>query len=365
MNRKHITIYDIAREAEVSPATVSRILTGSAKVREDKYNRVMALIEKYSFSPNAMARSLSETHSRVIGMVLADAGNPYYNSVFSACVDEAYRRGYSVMMYNTLSRAELEDAALNKLQEQRVDVIIICGGRVDLSFPDAAFSRLLEKLRQTTPIVVASKSRWEGICGVAIDHEKSMDLAMDYLLELGHRRIGFVYAGPQYYGTEEKIDRFRDRMARAGLAARQDWLVGIPGYDCESGRDAIDRLMAMADRPTALLGLNDVIAAGMLQGLLGHGVRIPEEMSLMGFDDTFIAQITSPHLTAVKYDYGKFAQMLVDAALAAATGEKRPMNQLMAPSLSVRQSCASPAGPGNDKISSNNSEKCPKWLDSF
>ncbi len=342
MNRRHVTIYDIAREADVSPATVSRILTGRAKVSDDKYNRVKALIDKYNYSPNAMARGLSATRSRVMGMVLADAGNPYYNSVFSACVDEAYRRGYSVMMYNTLSRAELEDEALAKLLEQRVDAIVITGGRIDLAEPDPAFTRLIEKSKAATPIVVASKSRWEDIYGVAIDHERSMDIAMAYLLGLGHRDIGFCYAGPQYYGTVEKLARFRACLASAGLAPREEWLIHVPGYDCESGREAIHRLMDMEKKPTALLGLNDVIAAGMLQGLLDYGVRIPEDVSLMSFDDTFITQITSPHLTAVRYDYRAFAAMLVDAALAAATGEKRPMNQLATPELSVRQSCAEP-----------------------
>ena len=340
MNRRHVTIYDIAKEADVSPATVSRILTGKAKVSDDKYKRVKALIDKYNYSPNAMARSLSETHTRVIGVVLADASNPYYNSVFSACVDEAYSRGYSVVMFNTLSRAELEDAALNKLLEQRVDVIIICGGRIDLHEPDAGFVRFMKKSMETTPIVLASKSRWEGIHGVAVDHERSMDLAMDYLIGLGHRDIGFFYAGPEYYGSVEKIARFRACIERAGLALREEWLVHIDGYNCESGRDGIDRLMRLEARPTALLGLNDVIAAGMLQGLLGYGLSVPGDISLMGFDDTFITEITSPRLTAIGYDYAGFAGKLVDAAIAVAEGEQRPMNQLVEPRLSIKQSCA-------------------------
>lgn len=342
MNRKHVTIYDIAREAEVSPATVSRILTGSAKVREEKYSRVMALIEKYNFSPNAMARSLSETHSRVIGMMMVDASNPYYNALFAACVNEAYSRGYSVMMYNTLSKPELEDATLNKLLEQRVDVILICGGRIDLMTPDEAFARTLEKAMATTPIVVASKSRHERIRGVAVDHEGSMDLAMAYLISLGHRDIGFVYAGPENYGTVEKVDRFRLCLERAGLPAREDWMVCIPNYNLESGRVGAQRLLALDERPTALLALNDIIAAGVLQELLASGLRIPEDMSLMSFDDTFITQITSPHLTAIQYDYGEFARMLVDAALAAANGERTAMNRLVEPKLAVKQSCAPP-----------------------
>ena len=339
-NRKSITIYDIAKEAGVSPATVSRILTGNTAVRQEKRDRVNRIIEKYNFRPNALARALSETRTKVIGMVLADTGNPYYNSVFAACGNEAYKRGYVTMLLNTFSRPELEDSALTKLQEQRADAIIICGGRIDLAEPDPAFMQLLETTLETTPIVVGSRSPMEKIHGVAVDHKKSVDIAVDYLISLGHKDIGFVFTGTQYYGTQEKVERFREAMAAAGLPVREEWLIDVEGYDCKSGREGIDRLMACAKRPTALLGLNDVITAGMLQGLLEHGVRVPEDISLMGFDDTYITTITAPQLTAVDYDYNEYARMLVEAAIASIENAEYPRERLVPPSLSVKKSCA-------------------------
>ena len=176
--RKNITIYDIAREAGVSPATVSRIITGSTSVRQEKRDKVNWLIEKYNFRPNAMARALTETRTRVIGMLLADTGNPYYNSVFAACGNEAFKRGYVTMLLNTHSRADMEESGLTKLREQRVDAIIICGGRIDLAQPDPAFMQLLETTIETTPIVVGSRSPMERIPGVAVDHKGSVDLAL-------------------------------------------------------------------------------------------------------------------------------------------------------------------------------------------
>ena len=339
-NRKNITIYDIAKEAGVSPATVSRILTGSTSVRQEKRDRVNKLIEKYNFSPNAMARALTETRTKVIGMVMADTGNPYYNSVFAACGNEAYKRGYVTMLFNTYSRPEMEVAALTKLREQRVDAVIICGGRIDLAEPDLEFMQLLENTLRSTPIVVGSRSPMEKIHGVAVDHKGSVDLAVDYLVRLGHRDIGFVYTGMQYYGTQEKVERFRRAMADAGLPIREEWLIDVAGYDSMSGRAGIDQLMACSRKPTALLGLNDIITAGMLQGLLDHGVRVPEDISLLGFDGTYITTITSPQLTAVDYDYGEYARMLIDAAIAAIEDEECPRDQLVPPSLSVKKSCA-------------------------
>lgn len=344
MSRKHITIYDIAREAEVSPATVSRILNGSSRVKEENRQRVNALIEKYNFRPNAMARALSDTRSKLIGMVLADANNPYYSSLFSACVNEAYRRGYAVMMFNTLSRPELEDAALERLREQRADAVIVSGGRVDLTVEDPGFASMLDTTAENMHIVLASRSKHPKIHGIEVAHAQSVDLAMDYLLELGHRDIGFIYTGKQFYGTAEKLERFRQRMAQAGLEVQEQWMIDVQAYNCESGHEGVDRLMQLKDRPTALLGLNDMITAGVLQGLLEHGVRVPEDISLIGFDDTFITSITSPQLTAVHYDYDEYARLLLDAAEGVAEGRDVPWNQTLKCRLLPRKSCAKPCG---------------------
>ncbi len=337
--RKHITIYDIAREAQVSPATVSRILNGSGTVREEKRLRVQALIEKYNFQPNAMARALTDAQTRVIGMMLADVNNPYYNSLFTACVNAAYQRGYATMMFNTLSRPELEDAAMARLREQRADALIIIGGRIDLETPDPAFEHQLDMALETMPVVSASRSLRPSIYGVSVDHPGSMDVAMDYLLALGHTEIGFVYTGAQFYGTREKLERFRFRMAQAGLPVHEEWLIPVPGYDSPSGQEGIRKLMELDKRPTALLGLNDVIAVGMLQGLLSHGVKVPQEMSLIGFDDTFLTNVMTPQLTAVGYDYDEYAGMLMDAVLAAIEGKETVHNQLVTPMLFEKQSC--------------------------
>lgn len=340
MGRNKVTIYDIAREAGVSPATVSRILKGSATVSEEKVGRVSELIRKYNFHPSAVARALSQTRTRMIGMVMADTGNPYYSSVYSACCDEAYKRGYIPMLLSTQSRPEMEVSALTKLAEQRVDAIVICGGRVDLIEPDPVFTRLLMSIRETTHIVLGSKSRYERIYGVSVDHELSMNLAMDYLVKLGHREIGFVYTGIQYYGTKEKLERFRREMKIHGLPVREEWLIQVPGYDCGSGREGIERLLTLPQQPTALMGINDMVTAGMLQGLLAHGLHVPEDYSLLSFDDTYITTLTAPQLTAVDYDYGQYAHMLIDTAMEAMEEKGVPANRFIVPTLTVRNSCA-------------------------
>ena len=207
------------------------------------------------------------------------------------------------MLLSTQSCPEMEVSALTKLAEQRADAIIVCGGRVDLIEPDTAFTRLLMSIRETTHIVLGSRSHYERIYGISVDHETSMNLAVDYLAKLGHRDIGFFYTGTQYYGTKEKMERFHQEMALHGLPVREEWMIQVQGYDCGSGREGIERLLTLPQQPTALLGINDMVTAGMLQGLLAHGLRVPENYSLLSFDDTYIAPTLTVRSSCAAYPH--------------------------------------------------------------
>lgn len=346
MNKKHVTIYDIAREAEVSPATVSRILRGSSYVSEEKRRRVTQLIEKYNFRPNAAARALTKTQTRLVGMVMADVGNPYHSSLFTACVAEAHRRGYATMMFNTLSRPEMEEEAVLRLLEQRVDAIIISGGSIDREVLEPDFVQLLETAMKNVPIIAASRSKDERIFGVEVDHVGSVDLAMAHLLALGHRDIGFIYSGAHNYGTQEKLGCFRRHMEAAGLPVREEWLIDVVDYSCEAGRLGAERLVRLPVRPTAVICMNDLVASGVMQGLHASGVRIPQDISIVGFDNTFITQILSPQLTSVGYDYNVYAAMLMDAVTASIDGQHIGQNRRVPAMLSVKETTSQPMTAG-------------------
>lgn len=154
---KTITIYDIAREAGVSASTVSRVLTNKARVRPEKRERILKLIEKYNFTPNAMARGLVDTRSKVIGIIVSDVRNPFYSEMFVACEQAARKRGYTVLLYNSLREAELEIHLLEKLQEQRVDAVIQAGGKVDDLVSDPEYVDLVNSFPGRTPMVVTGK----------------------------------------------------------------------------------------------------------------------------------------------------------------------------------------------------------------
>ena len=341
MEKKSITIYDIAREAGVSPATVSRILTGSAGVREKKRAKVMELINKYNFQPNAHARALTENRSRLICMIVAHSGNSYYNSLFAACENEAYARGYLSLLLNTHSKPEHEASALSRTREMRPEAVIVAGGRIDLAVPDPQFMDLLSRSREKMRIVVGSRSPVPGIPGVSVNHRASMDIAVRHLAKLGHREIGFIYTGLPYYGTSERLDQFRKTMEELSLPVRPEWLIHVPDYDAVSGAEGVRRLLALDRKPTALLGMNDMVSVGILQGLLANGIRVPEDISLLGFDDTYITDITTPRLSSVGYDYNDFAKRLISTALSPEPPEELPRDQLIPVFVTERQSCRS------------------------
>ncbi|MCR4876181.1 MAG: LacI family transcriptional regulator, partial [Clostridiales bacterium] len=339
---KGVTIYDLAREAEVSPATVSRILNGTAAVKTEKRERVMRLIEKYDYHPNAMARALTESRSRLIGMVVAHSGNSYYNSLFAACESEAYRRGYVTMLMNTHSQPAFERSTLARLCELRAEAAVICGGSIDREPLDDDFLTLLRGVRGKMRVVVGSRSPFPGIPGIMVDHAASMDLAVRYLAKLGHRKISYIYTGSQFIGTQERLKLFRETMESLFLPVREEWLIQVPDYDISSGAEGIERLLSLPEQPTALLGMNDMVTAGMLQGLLNHGFSVPEDYSLLGFDDTFVAGITTPRFSSIGYDYHDYAVRLLDAALGDEPESAEPVTRRIPVYLKERESCAAP-----------------------
>ena len=338
MEKRSVTIYDIAREAGVSPATVSRILTGTASVREEKRQRVLEIIDRYDYTPNAYARALTENRNRTIGMVVAHTGNSYYNSVFAACESEAYRRGYVTMLMDTSSQPENEVSVLNRIRELRPEALILCGGRIDLEVPDTRFMELLKMTRKYTRVVVGSRSPMDGIPGIYVDHRASMNLGVRYLAGLGHREIGFVYTGSQFYGTVERLDEFRKVMAELKLPLREEFLIHAEDYTIEAGARAARKVARMERKPTALLGMNDMVSVGLLQGLHAAAINVPGEISVLGFDDTFVTDITTPRLSSVGYDYRSYGAMLVETAV----GEEQdwPANRQIPIFITERDSCA-------------------------
>ena len=231
---KAITIYDIAREAGVSPATVSRVLTNNANVSKGNKEKVQSLIEKYNFKPNALAKGLSDTQSKVIGIIAADVRNSYYADVFVACENAAREVGYTVLLSNAFGNMERELQHLDMMHQQRVDALIQLGGSVDAVVSYEEYIRKVQQFTTTIPMVVTGKLDGAACYEVQIDFDKATDFLMEYLFGLGHERIALVSGRHDVLGTRIKRHRYEKLLEKHGIAYREEYVVE-GSYDYESG----------------------------------------------------------------------------------------------------------------------------------
>jgi DNA-binding LacI/PurR family transcriptional regulator len=290
-----VTIYDIAKEAGVSPATVSRVLTNNARVSDEKRMVVEGLIEKYGFHPNAVARGLSTT-TKTLGIMIADIRNPYYASLAVECEKAANERGYLVILCNMLNDNAIEDAYLEKLYAQRVEAIIQIGCRVDDLVPDPAYIEHINRITRRIPFISTGKLTGTDSYSLRIDGIKAMKLIMDYLVGLGHRDIAFFGGAKRVLSTYEKWQQYIYLLGVHGLNFREDY-VQEWDYSEAGGYGCMKRLLQCKPIPTAAIAVNDYSAVGAMRAAAEAGLSIPEDLSLISFDNTFLSEVVQPKLT--------------------------------------------------------------------
>ena len=336
---KTITIYDIAKEAGVSASTVSRVLTGSASVRQEKKQRIQEIIDKYNFKPNALAKGLSDTATNTIGIIVADVRNPYYSALFVACEMAAERAGYNVALANSLDVKEREKSQLDIYLQQKVDAIILMGGRVDDLITDDAYAEKVRAVCKTTPVIVTGKLDKAPVRSVVINEAEAMNLVMQHLIEQGHEKIALVGGEMKVASTYYKYQRYQEILKKHGIEVHGEYVVNGK-YDPDSGYKATNKILDMKDKPTAIVAINDFAASGALRSIREHHLHVPEDISVISFDNTYITDLTVPKLTSVDYNYDNYGEMLIQTAIAASKGEKVEDVQRVDPSLVIRESTA-------------------------
>lgn len=335
---KTITIYDIAKEAGVSPSTVSRVLTGNVNVRREKKECVLRLVEKYNFRPNALARGLADTKSRVIGMLTADVRNPFYAALFVECELAAREAGYTLLCSNSLDIQEQEEALLEKLQEQKVDAILYVGGSVDDLSTKPEHAAFVNRIMLITPVIVTGKLNGTQCHMVQIDAKEAMDLLMEHLLALKHEEIALVGGNMAVSQTFVKAERYRQILQKNNLPCNPELMKVNGGYDVESGYALMNEMLDGGVLPTAVVAINDYTAVGIIRSITEHGFRIPQDISVVSQDNTFLTQIVAPKLTSVDYDYREFGRKLIATATELIEGREVPILQMVTPRLAVRES---------------------------
>jgi LacI family transcriptional regulator len=312
---KTVTLEDIARQAGVSPSTVSRVLNGSKRVAEGKRVRVLAAIEQHQYRPNPVARGLVRGQSMTVGVLMQDISSPFFARMVSGIEQGLDQGAYRPMFSSTHWRTENQEnelKSLNLLLERRVDGLIVLAS----SIPDAELRAIAAKI----PLIVVAR-RVQGLedqC-LYVDNQGGAYRATRYLLGLGHTRIAHIAGIPGHPDATDRQIGYSRALADAGIAV-DDHLIVTGQLNEESGVVAVEELLARGERFTAIFAANDQSAYGAMLGLFNHGYRIPNDMSLIGFDDQFLSAYTLPPLTTVR-------QPSIDMGRAAAEGLLRLLNK--------------------------------------
>jgi LacI family transcriptional regulator len=333
-----VTIREVAREAKVSVATVSRVLTGKSLVREETRERVRQVAERLRYLPHGAARSLITRRTMTLGVLLPDLHGEFFSEVIRGIVLRARRSGYHLLVSSSHSDlSEIEATVL--AMRGRVDGLILMSPDIDASWLHA-------RLPARLPVVLLNAAGETGTFEtIGVDNRGGAFAMTRHLLGLGHRRIGIV-RGPE--GNLDAAERLRGwRLAIQDLPSGDVDAVEVAGDFTEgAGERAAEARLASAPRPTAVFAANDAMAIGLLAGLRDRGVRVPEEMAVAGFDDVPIARYVSPALTSVRIPIAQLGERAVERLLHAVghDGEPERTHETLPTELVVRASCGAANG---------------------
>lgn len=353
---KPITIYDIAREAGVSASTVSRALRNSGGVSEDKKQRIMEVARKYNFKPSALARGLADSRSKCIGIIVADIRNPYYAELYASCEKAAQDAGYTLMIFNQVNwnredkegRAEAQIQLLEKMLSMKMEAVIVVDGMAADLISDVVYVEAVNRIMASIPVVITGKLDGTRCRIVRIDHMTSVDLLMEHLLSLGHRRIAMVGGQPDVFSTYEKQLRYKQILRANGIPFDPDLISEDGDYEEADGYRLMNRMFEKGVSMTAVIAVNDPAATGVVRSILEHGYRIPQDISVVSYDNTYISRMMIPRLTSVDYNYDLMGKTLIETAVSTIEGKSGDILQVVEPVLVCGESSGrapgSPAG---------------------
>jgi DNA-binding LacI/PurR family transcriptional regulator len=332
------TIRDVARHAGVSVATAARALGEYGYVSAATRDRVRRAARVLDYHPNAIARSMIKGRTHTLAVIVSDNANPFFAAVVRGIEDVVLAKGYAIMLCNADEDREKEAMYLRTVRQKRVDGLIVS--------PSGGSAPSLRGLMANgTPIVQVDR-RVPGLAAdaVLIDNRAGVRAAIEHLINLGHRRIGIISGPRRLYTGRERLEAYRATLRARGLPA-DDRLILEGSFKERSGYELVGQFLKMRRRPTAIFVANNLMTIGALLGLKEAGIRIPQEMAVVGFDDMEWAPILTPPLTAVAqpgYALGTAAgRLLLERLQTPRAG--RPQTVIFQPRLVIRESCGAGA----------------------
>jgi DNA-binding LacI/PurR family transcriptional regulator len=337
-----VTIKDVAKAANVAPSTVSRVIANSPRISEKTKEKVREVMKQLGYHPNFIARSLASQATRAIGLVLPSSTdivsqNPFFPIVLGGLSDGAHSKQYALHMTTGKTEEEIFEGVVSMVQGGRVDGVILLSSRVE----DPLVSYLLE---QDFPFVVIGKpfKNVEQISHVDNDNFKAAKDATNYLLSLGHEQIGFIGGNLNLVVTVERLLGYEKALRDAGLPLINEYVIHDE-FLREGGREAVQALLALKKLPTAMLVADDLMALGVLNALDELGISVPEDVSIVSFNNVLVAEMARPPLTSVDINIFDLGYEAAKSLIRKIENPKEPTKRIIISyELVKRSSCAKP-----------------------
>ena len=328
-----VSIYDIAKRARVSPSTVSRALDDHPYIRAETKKRILELAKEMDYVPSTVAKSLAANKTWTIGMVLAAISDPFMGRVVEGMERVAVEAGFNVFISTSQNDRQQEIAAIKMLQKRRVDGIIVIASHLFDQYPQF-FGR------SKVPIVIINEQKpGETMHFVTVDDVHAAQLAVEHLLALGHCRIGYVGVTNRPKSNQYRVKGYRDALEAAGIASDPALIFtsNTIADHAKVGEASLEPLLAAG--ATAVFCYNDTTAMGLLAACYKRGISVPDNLSIIGFDDIDMAAYTIPPLTTIRQPRFELGQRAMHMMLDLLAG-KEPENQVVPGELVVRQTTA-------------------------
>lgn len=327
------TIREVARLAGVAPITVSRVINHTGYISDDTRLKVEAAIAELDYVPNTLSQSLRWNQTRMLALVLTDVTNPFWTTVARGVEDAASEAGYHVILCNTDESPEKQESYLTALLQKRVDGVLLVPARDKLD--DIQRVQALK-----VPLVLLDRRLSQTLAdSVRCDSESGAYQLTRLLLEQGHHRIALLTGSEQVATATDRVDGYRRALREFGLSEESE-MITYGAFTVESGQEMTRAVLEMDPRPTAVFAGNNFIAIGMMQALNQAGVRVPEEVSVVGFDDLPASLLITPFLTVAAqpaYQMGREAMKLLVKRLKG-DGSALPQEVVLPVELIERQS---------------------------
>lgn len=328
--------------AGVSPKTVSNVVNNRPVVRPETSERVLQAIRELDYRPSAIARSMVTRTRRMIGFILPDIKNPGYPELVEASASQTRKSGFMLLLCNTGRDIEQEAQYLDLLIEHQVDGVILSESRMDSRAADILTRRGIQV------VLVNRHPREFGVNYFGVDNEGGAYAATRHLLSLGHRRIVHLRGEPGTSTSEEREAGFRRALQEFGLPVDEDRFF-LGDFRVRTSREAAERFLSLPERPTAVFAANDVTAIAVIDVALRRGLRVPEDLAVVGFDDIPIASSSQIALTTVRGDLRLIAEQATQLLLELIRDPQHPRHaspeqRILPVTLKVRRTCGTPPG---------------------